>query len=233
MIGPAFTLTWQLLVPVALMSYLLVGRLMHEGHLPDFETRKALKAHLKKARKAREGAGQTRNPLVRRWLRFGGGFYGIVAAYTFFVLEPPILFSLIVALFDADTWSIGGLISLVVTFLANSFAQVVTALLWFGYWLEDAPTWLFFAGLVAVYVAYAQGVHWARVHQAQGVGHVALWRWFEGPVSPARQSAACRNRAALSPGAGEPAPMPVHRGPGAIDPGDAGPTGPTGPADPA
>lgn len=93
------------------------------------------------------------------WMKFGGGFYGLTALWTFFALEIAdfirLIFdwSAIAALFRSD------IVSLVVDFFINQFTNIITSFVWFTYWGEDSSILLCF---IIAYGAYLLGMQLAR-----------------------------------------------------------------------
>ncbi len=107
--------------------------------------------------------GEKLDPVLEKWFSFGGGFYGLVALYTWLVVEwnevwdflgdlPGIVFS-----FD-----IGALISLVISFFIESLMNFITAIAWPVYWLGVA-------GNPWVWIAVAYGGYWLGIKAAQQV----------------------------------------------------------------
>jgi hypothetical protein len=110
------------------------------------------------------------DPVLEKWFSFGGGFYGLVALYTWLVVEwnevwdflgdlPGIVFS-----FDP-----GALITLVINFFIESLMNFITAIAWPVYWLG-------IAGNPWVWIAVAYGGYWLGIKAAQ---HITGKRWAE------------------------------------------------------
>lgn len=107
--------------------------------------------------------GEKLDPVLEKWFSFGGGFYGLVALYTWLVIEwddawgfltdlPGIVFS-----FD-----IGSLISLVISFFIESLMNFIVAITWPVYWIGEASNpW--------VWIAVAYGGYWLGIKAAQQV----------------------------------------------------------------
>jgi hypothetical protein len=101
------------------------------------------------------------DPVLEKWFSFGGGFYGLVALYTWLVIEwnevwgflsdlPGIVFSV----------DLGALIGLVVGFFIESLMNFITAIAWPIYWLDVA-------GNPWVWIAVAYGGYWLGIKAAQ------------------------------------------------------------------
>ncbi|MEE4173160.1 MAG: hypothetical protein V2I57_02805 [Xanthomonadales bacterium] len=106
-------------------------------------------------------SGEKLDPVLEKWFSFGGGFYGLVAFYTWIIIEwdevwgfvsdlPGIVFS-----FD-----IGALISLAINFFIESLMNFITAIAWPIYWLGVAGNpWL--------WIGVAYGGYWLGIKAAQ------------------------------------------------------------------
>ncbi len=135
-------------------------------------------------RTARKQGGAPVNPLLGKWKRFGGGFYGIVAMYTFFVMEPPIVVQLAQDLSQPANWSLGGLIAVLVAFVISSIMQFVSAAVWFAYWFDDTADEAIGLAAVLLYGGYVFSARLAGQHHAGGQGHMRLWAWLDGMRRP-------------------------------------------------
>lgn len=76
----------------------------------------------------------TNNLLHKKWVNFGGGFYGLMALITFTVIEVRQVFNFLINFpgmdYLVDMLSINGFTSLVLDFVQN----MIDAFLWFNYW---------------------------------------------------------------------------------------------------
>jgi hypothetical protein len=127
------------------------GLLDLEGNLLDFDGDFNAKGE----------QGEKLDPVLEKWFSFGGGFYGLVALYTWLVIEwnevwnfltdlPGIVFS-----FD-----LGSLISLVISFFIESLMNFITAIAWPMYWMSVA-------GNPWIWIAVAYGGYWLGIKAAQ------------------------------------------------------------------
>ena len=96
--------------------------------------------------------------MVEQWMWFGSGFYGLAGLWTFVVTEIAdvirLIFNpaLLIEAFDE------GLVSAVIDLAVNQFSNLVTALVWFGYWSDDNVI----VPLLVAYAGYWIGVEIAR-----------------------------------------------------------------------
>ena len=154
MIAQLFKLVLALGLPMAILSYFLLHWSYESGRLSRESDRKtdraALKEMKKEARKNRKKIPPT-NVVHRKWLRFGGGFYGAAGLWTLLVVELADLFSLIVDWPGLGEIFAGGPVGFLIRFIHNQIGNFVTAITWFDYWSDitgDANIGLVF--LVAI-----------------------------------------------------------------------------------
>lgn len=102
--------------------------------------------------------------LHSKWMEFGGGFYGVVAFYTYVLIEigeVKDFFAGLIHLFDQ------GLVSLLVKFIIQSIMNFVTAIAWPVYWLSriHSEQWLWVIGAYGGYWLGARAAFRIRQHQ--------------------------------------------------------------------
>jgi len=95
---------------------------------------------------------------ITKWMRFGGGFYGLAALWTLLVLEAQELWQFAWSLPTFITDFSGGLIDLLVMFLQNQIMNIVTALSWIVKWTEGFSLTL----LIVAYLGYSGGIQLAK-----------------------------------------------------------------------
>ena len=126
----------------------------------------------KQSEKAELDAEENENSdfLHKKWVQFGGGFYGMVGLWTYLVVEWKELTSIISEFKPLDL-SLGNLISeIIIKFFIESILNLVTALTWPIYWIgkmQGTSIWLAF---IAAYLGYwgAETLlknHFAKVSQ--------------------------------------------------------------------
>jgi hypothetical protein len=160
MIQEFFIALFKAGLPVALASYLLVWWALRNGYLGDVETVKDIEKEVKRLAKDEEGS-KNGDPVHRKWLAMGGGFYGVVALITLILIELGEVLDFI-ADFDGidaliDSLGVGFLIELIIETIRNS----VIAIAWPAYWLTDIPgnyIWIWF---IVAYGGYWLGSHLA------------------------------------------------------------------------
>jgi hypothetical protein len=109
------------------------------------------------------------DPVLEKWFSFGGGFYGIVALFTWLVIEWNEVWGFLVNLPGiVFSFDVGSLISLVISFFIESLMNFITAIAWPMYWLGVA-------GNPWVWIAVAYGGYWLGIKAAR---HVTDKRWL-------------------------------------------------------
>lgn len=155
-------------LPLFILSFALISWVLHRGRLQG-ETVRELQGNIEALRLAQKDKN-TRvkiDPATHRWFRFGGGFYGLVALYTWLVVEWGEVLSFLGGLGDIIlNLDPGALIGLLIKFFIESIMNFVVAISWPAYWLREAhDPWLLF---LAAYAGY-----WLGLQAAQRASHDA------------------------------------------------------------
>ena len=178
MFSTLFVSFFQVFLPVTLTAYLIIGWMLHAGKLEPFGDRKDLDAKLKNFKKTRkETKEKETNFALKKWMTFGGGFYGTAAFYTYFVIELKEVLAFIAKVFDPANWHFSITLDLIINFFINSLMNFVSAIMWFQYWGSDGPN-VIWVNFIMAYVGYMLGSKLANTHLAEDVGHPQLWRWW-------------------------------------------------------
>ena len=148
-------------LPVAALSWLLFYRLYSRGVLARDADHKAIDARLKEVRKTDKESSEISDSLLHaKWMKFGGGFYGVAAAWTLIYIEASGIVGVILhpsAVSDMFSRGIGHLIE---QQIASQITTLVDAATWFAWWPEkghNPVVWF-----VVAYVAYLAGLELAR-----------------------------------------------------------------------
>jgi hypothetical protein len=143
-------------VPVGLMAWALTWWALRNGHLGDVEGLRDVEREVKRLSKDKQRKKDA-DLVHRKWLMFGGGFYGVVAFLTLLIIEGRELWDFftsfpgIMAFFEQ--LSLNMLIGLFVEAIKNSFLAIA----WPVYWMSDfrgGSLWLWF---LAAYAGYWGG----------------------------------------------------------------------------
>lgn len=155
---PVITLT--LATPVALLAWLLYGRLYAGGQLERGLDKKSFKTSMKRIRS--ESKGNRGDFLLNRWMKFGGGFYGLVAFWTFACIEVSELAGFLVNFPGFAQLLADGILSFVISVVVNQVLNLVSALVWVTWWpgtVMGASPALWFA---LAYGGYLFGLYLAQ-----------------------------------------------------------------------
>ena len=180
-------------LPVAVLSWLLFYRLYSRGELARDTNRKAIGASLKSIRKSEKESRQTSDSLLHaKWMKFGGGFYGVAAAWTLIYIEASGVIGVIAHPSTAQDMfrnGIGGFITQQITGQVNTFVDAAT---WFNWWPGRGHNPIVWFGVA--YLAYIAGLELARFETRIGSRVVELdsrERWLSmTPFRKARANAA-------------------------------------------
>jgi len=155
-------------VPITSFTLAIVWWGLRNGHFKEINDHKELGRELKKMAKGKtksenENSENNKPDLIqKKWSKFGGGFYGIVAFFTYLVVEIREIVDMIL--------NIGGLweflkqfdIDVIVQLFISAITNFVTAMVWPVYWMKRIDTnqvWMFF---VAAYGGYVLGLKLAQ-----------------------------------------------------------------------
>ena len=155
-------------LPIMMFTLVIVWWGMRAGHFLAIDDHKALRLELKAMSKGKTKPENDQRGLVqKKWARFGGGFYGIVAFFTYTVIEVTEIATMII--------DIGGLwdfishlgIDVIISIFVDALTNFIAAMIWPVYWLdriETDYTWIWF---VAAYAGY-----WLGLKLAQQLNHL-------------------------------------------------------------
>ena len=158
-------------VPIGCFTLALVWWALKGGHFKEALDIDALEHEIKvmgwsdkkRTKKGIKTATGTQHPLQKKWGKFGGGFYGIVAFFTYIVVEVLEVLSVIS--------NFGGFIDFLkqlnLNVIIDMFVQAITnfvmAMAWPWYWLERIDTDFVWIWFVMAYAGYWAGLRLARL----------------------------------------------------------------------
>lgn len=171
-------LFWAVLlagVPLGVFTLALVWWALHHGLLTEYLDPGALKREMKgmsrnrrkqrkerKKLKAPKDSQAAQHPLQKKWAKFGGGFYGVTAFFTYIAVEVSDVYSTI-ASFNGFTAFLRQLdIDLLVNMLVNALTNFISAMLWPAYWLDRIHT-----NQPLLWLAAAYGGYWLGLRAGQ------------------------------------------------------------------
>ena len=169
---------WALLmvgVPIGVFTLALVWWLLQAGHVSELLDTKGLEREIKamtrsnkKKNKDKSKEGYKKDTaaphlLQKKWSRFGGGFYGIVAFFTYIVVETVEIMTMI--------GNFGGFFdflrqldfNVIIQMVISALTNFITAMIWPVYWMkriDTGQTWIWF---VMAYAGYWAGLKLAQL----------------------------------------------------------------------
>lgn len=172
---------------IAVMAYLVFGYAFFNEVIADVSDKKARKASLDALKKDRKKKGRRKNFVLDRWMRFGGGFYGIAALYTYVIIEIQEVGAFIIRMLDPDNWTFDITIDLLIQLIINSVVNFIQALLWFSIWFPGKGPVGIVAWLLCGYLAYVIAGRVAQYHYVEGTGHIELWQRLDARAEKRRR----------------------------------------------
>ncbi len=148
-------------VPIALFSYYLV-KLTQEKVKLKANNAKQLQNELKTLKiQKKKGDNFFKHAMQKKFMKFGAGFYGIVAFITYMHIE---VYQVITFVQNYTDWqhfidSIG--FGMLVNFLIEAVMNLVTAFAWPIYWFKYLPIDSFWIWLLVAIFAHSAAVKYA------------------------------------------------------------------------
>ncbi len=161
---------WALLmvgIPIGVFTLAIVWWALQRGHFQETLDIKALdreiKAMSRNNKKNKKKDKPDLHPVQKKWAKFGGGFYGIVAFFTYVVVEVTEIITMVI--------NFGGFfgflkqldLDVIINMLIEALTNFITAMVWPLYWMrriDTEQTWVWF---VMAYVGYWLGLKLAQV----------------------------------------------------------------------
>ncbi|MBT8051089.1 MAG: hypothetical protein KJO70_07815 [Gammaproteobacteria bacterium] len=161
MIREIFSALFLAAVPVGVAAYLMVWWALRNGHLGSAKNLGDIESEFGRLAKDKE-ARKSGDPVHRKWLEFGGGFYGLVALLTLVHIELGEIADFLGDFGGLET--LAGLISIntLVNIFVETLQNTLMALIWPFYWLDSQGmdhAWLW---LALAYAGYWSGLKLAE-----------------------------------------------------------------------
>lgn len=158
-------------VPIGIFTLALVWWSLQGGHFKESTDTDALMREIKtltgkrkkKSKKDKEQGARELHPLQKKWAKFGGGFYGIVAFFTYLVIEVIEIITTIA--------NLGGFIdflkqldfNLIIQMFVAAIMNFVSAMIWPVYWMKRVETDQVWVWFVMAYAGYWCGLKLAQM----------------------------------------------------------------------
>ncbi len=149
-------------LPIGVFTFLLVWWALSGEHFKESSDPKALEAEIKAMSKDKESRKKIQNLVHREWVKFGGGFYGIVAFFTYIVIETKEIISMII--------DFGGFISflrqlgidVIISVFIEAIMNFVAAMVWPLYWMRRIDSHYIWLWFLAAYAGFWLGKRYAQ-----------------------------------------------------------------------
>jgi len=147
-------------LPIAVLSFGLVYWAIKKKHLKSGQSVKQLSKDIEKLPDENSVANNQPGSdlILNKWMGFGGGFYGVVALFTYIVVEWKELMEFFSDMNGIFSFNVG----MIVNFFIESLMNFITAITWPVYWmgrLDGVQMWVW---VVAAYLGYELGMRLAR-----------------------------------------------------------------------
>ena len=160
-------------LPVAALSWLLFYRLYSRGVLARDADRKSIDARLKTIRKEEKDSKETSDSILHtKWMKFGGGFYGVAAAWTLVYIEASGVVGVILHPSTVRKMFDDGIAHLIIQQISSQITTVIDAAIWFTWWPDKGHGPL--AWFAVAYAGYIGGLNLARYESGFGSRVVSL-----------------------------------------------------------
>jgi len=142
-------------LPVAVISYYLI-RFTSKKTVIKATNAKELKKELKNVEYKKDPESHiVQQMLHKKYLRFGGGFYGVLSFITYFHIETYQIIDFVRNFknFQHFIDSVG--FSMVVNFFIEAIMNLISAFIWPLYWYKYMPIGSFWVWLIVAIVAHS------------------------------------------------------------------------------
>lgn len=157
-------------IPVGLTSFCLIWWALRSGYFEKTSDMKQLEKEVSmlsraqsNKKKHREIPSRKLNPVHNKWVKLGGGFYGVVAMMTLIIVEIGEIVSFLGS-YSEIMGRISGLsLDLLINFFIDQMMNVFMALAWPWYWIQEIRTNHIWVWFLAAYGGYWLGAR-AALH---------------------------------------------------------------------
>jgi hypothetical protein len=172
-VGFLIEVFWAILmvgVPIAIFTLALVYWALLRGSFSESLDTKALQREIKAMSKKNKGKNKEAlkenavevHPLQKKWAKFGGGFYGIVAFFTYIVVEVLEIINMIKEFGGFFDFLRQLDFNVIIHIFVEALTNFISAMTWPVYWMQRIDTdhtWIWF---VVAYAGYWVGLKLAQ-----------------------------------------------------------------------
>jgi len=161
---------WALLmvgVPIGAFTLAIVWWTLQKGYFQESLDMKALEREIKamsrNKKKNKKEDNPDLHPVQKKWAKFGGGFYGIVAFFTYIVVEVTEIITMVM--------NFGGFfgflkqlsLNIIISAFIDALTNFIAAMIWPIYWMDRIDTDYTWVWFVMAYMGYWLGLKLAQV----------------------------------------------------------------------
>ena len=172
-VGFLIEVIWAMLlvgVPIAIFTLALVYWVLLRGSFSESLDTRALQREIKAMSKKNKGKNKEAlkenavevHPLQKKWAKFGGGFYGIVAFFTYIVVEVLEIINMVKGFGGFFDFLKQLDFNVIIHILVEALTNFISAMIWPVYWMQRIDTdhtWVWF---VVAYAGYWVGLKLAQ-----------------------------------------------------------------------
>jgi len=148
-------------LPVAIMSWWVHSWMYRNNLIDKRANHKETDEAVKEIRKTSKDTGvQTGDYWTNKWLRFGGGFYGLTALWTFIVIEAQEIWWLITNIPTVIELLSSGIFNVAIAFIKNQAMTFAQAFSWVVNWGGSGFSLIFF---FSAYIGFYLGMKLASL----------------------------------------------------------------------
>ena len=148
-------------LPIFIFTTLVLFWLNHRGHHSTEDSMDELSDELEEIKSTDQNKQQ---PFIhKKWLQFGGGFYGMVALLTYFVTEWNEIVQLVAEFKGIEGDLLEIIISFIIKFFIESVMNIIVAVTWPIYWMRNIDGGEFWLLFIGAYLGYYLGEQAARI----------------------------------------------------------------------
>jgi nitrogen fixation-related uncharacterized protein len=153
-------------VPIGAFTFALVWWALRGGYFEEVVNPDKLQDNMEATDEARKRRGKKkrvyRHPVQKKWASFGGGFYGIVAFFTWSVIEVQDIVATITGFGGLTDFLRQLNVGLIVDMFLEAIFNFVAAVTWPLYWMSSIDAQYSWVWFLAAYAGYWQGLKLAR-----------------------------------------------------------------------
>jgi hypothetical protein len=143
-------------LPVGLTSYGLVWWALKKEYIEPVDDLKSFELEVKKRAKDKK-LKKEGDHVHRKWLAFGGGFYGVVALLTWVIVETMEVVNVVLHLGGIFELIRNISFALIINLFVGALRNFVIAIAWPFYWLSEIQSDFIWAWFIVAYGAYWVG----------------------------------------------------------------------------